>query len=148
MPSFDRDRNGIYAQIVYASKSTDVVDVMCNGRWLMRDGRLLTARRIGAARAGPGAGPAHRRFLGSREVSVLQKLVAVGGAVEQESYEVQVKARVPVETHVLGVMASDQVTVIRAAPLSPVRHLLVVRRSGAGAVSAIARTNSSTTRGT
>ena len=54
-------------------------------------------------------------FLGSREVSVLQKLVAVGGAVEQESYEVQVKARVPVETHVLGVMASDQVTVIRAA---------------------------------
>jgi 5-methylthioadenosine/S-adenosylhomocysteine deaminase len=27
----------MYAQIVYAAKSTDVVDVMCNGRWLMRD---------------------------------------------------------------------------------------------------------------
>ena len=38
VPSFGRDRNAIYAQIVYAAKSTDVVDVMCNGRWLMRDG--------------------------------------------------------------------------------------------------------------
>ena len=39
---FARDPNAIYAQIVYAAKSTDVVDVMCNGRWLMRDRALLT----------------------------------------------------------------------------------------------------------
>ena len=45
---------------------------------------------------------------------MLQKLVAVGGAVEQESYEVQVKARVPERAHVLGVIASDQLTVIRS----------------------------------
>ena len=97
VPAFDRDPNGIYAQIVYASKSTDVVDVMCNGRWLMRDRALLTLDET-ELRA---RGAATRRaridaFLGSREVSVLQKLVAVGGAVEQESFEVQVKARVPV----------------------------------------------------
>src|SRR5205823_1895997 len=42
VPPFDRDPNGIYARLVYASKSTDVVDVMCNGRWLMRDRALLT----------------------------------------------------------------------------------------------------------
>ena len=42
VPRFARDPNGVYAQIVYAAKSTDVVDVMCNGRWLMRDRRLLT----------------------------------------------------------------------------------------------------------
>src|SRR3954451_7038863 len=41
VPSFERDPNAVYAQVVYASKSTDVVDVMCNGRWLMRDRRLL-----------------------------------------------------------------------------------------------------------
>src|SRR5437762_2315201 len=41
-PAFSRDPNGIYAQIVYASKSTDVSDVMCNGRWLMRDRELTT----------------------------------------------------------------------------------------------------------
>ena len=32
-------------------------------------------------------------------MSVLQKLVAIGGAVEQESFEVQVKARVPSAEH-------------------------------------------------
>src|SRR5581483_3263988 len=42
VPSFERDPNGIYAQLVYASKSTDVVDVMCDGTWVMRDRRLLT----------------------------------------------------------------------------------------------------------
>ncbi len=91
------------------------VDVMCNGRWLMRERSLLTlderelrahardyARRIDA-------------FLGSREVSVLQKLVAVGGAVEQESFEVQVKARVASSDRVLTVIDSDELTVIRAS---------------------------------
>src|SRR5262249_36547135 len=61
VPAFDRDPNGLYAQIVYASKSTDVVDVMCNGRWLMRDRMLLTlderelsdAARTPAPRADP-----------------------------------------------------------------------------------------------
>src|SRR5688500_2254870 len=37
VPSYHRDPAGVYAQIVYAAKSTDVVDVLCNGRWLMRD---------------------------------------------------------------------------------------------------------------
>ena len=41
-PRFTRDANAIYSQLVYAAKSTDVVDVMCDGRWLMRDRRLLT----------------------------------------------------------------------------------------------------------
>src|SRR5512133_2697059 len=36
-PSFHRDLNARYAQIVYAAKSTDVSDVMINGQWVMRD---------------------------------------------------------------------------------------------------------------
>ena len=39
---FKRDSQNIYAQIVYAAKSTDVTDVMVNGKWLMRDNKLLT----------------------------------------------------------------------------------------------------------
>ncbi len=115
VPAFDRDPNGIYARLVYASKSTDVVDVMCNGRWLMRDRALLTLdeRELRAA-----AQVEARRvdvFLSSREVSVLQKLVAVGGAVEQESFEVQVKARVASEAPVLAVLASRHVTIVRSS---------------------------------
>ena len=76
---------------------------MCNGRWLMRDRRAADARRARAARGGAAARPrASTRSSSSREVSVLQKLVAVGGAVEQESFEVQVKARVPSAEHGAG----------------------------------------------
>jgi 5-methylthioadenosine/S-adenosylhomocysteine deaminase len=115
VPAFGHDAGGIYGQIVYASKSTDVVDVMCNGRWLMRNSALLTlderelryAARAEAARVDA--------FLVSREVSVLQKLIAVGGAVEQESFEVQVKARVPSAERVLAVIGGDEMTVIRSS---------------------------------
>ena len=115
VPAFRHDAGGIYSQIVYASKSTDVVDVMCNGRWLMRNRALLTldenelrdAARVEASRVDA--------FLSSREVSVLQKLVAVGGAVEQESFEVQVKARVPSAEQVLAVIGGEDVTVVRSS---------------------------------
>ena len=115
LPAFARDPGGIYARIVYTSKSTDVVDVMCNGRWLMRDRDAADrGRRRGDARGRRPRAP-HRRFLGSREVSVLQKLVAVGGAVEQESFEVQVKARLDTDGRVLEVLAGRELTVIRSS---------------------------------
>jgi len=115
VPAFDRDPNGIYAQIVYASKSTDVVDVMCNGRWLMRDRALLTLDERELRDAARAQARRVDRFLMSREGSVLQKLVAVGGAVEQESFEVQVKARVASDAPALAVLASKQVTVVRSS---------------------------------
>src|SRR5690349_4976387 len=75
VPAFDRDPNGIYAQIVYASKSTDVVDVMCNGRWLMRGRALLTVDERELREAARALARRVDLFLTSREVSVLQKLV-------------------------------------------------------------------------
>src|SRR3954452_1225350 len=115
VPAFHRDPAGNYAQIVYASKATDVIHVMCNGRWLMRDRALLTVDEAALRVAARDQARRIDTFLGSREVSVLQKLVAVGGAVEQESFEVQVKARVPSEAQVLNVIASDELTVIRGS---------------------------------
>jgi 5-methylthioadenosine/S-adenosylhomocysteine deaminase len=115
VPSFARDRNGVYAQIVYASKSTDVLDVMCNGRWLMRDRRLLTLDESGLHAAAREYARRVDAFLTSREESVLQKLVAIGGAVEQESFEVQVKARVGSAEQALAVLESEALTVVRAS---------------------------------
>ena len=46
---------------------------------------------------------------------MLQKLVAIGGAVEQESFEVQVKARVPSADQVLRVIEGEDVTVVRSS---------------------------------
>jgi 5-methylthioadenosine/S-adenosylhomocysteine deaminase len=114
-PRFDRDPDAVYARIVYAAKATDVVDVMCDGQWLMRDRRLLT---LDEAELRAEAQDVARRidaFLIDREQSVLQKLIAIGGAVEGESFEVQVKARVEAPEPVLAVLdKGDPITVIRA----------------------------------
>ncbi|HEY6359726.1 MAG TPA: amidohydrolase family protein [Vicinamibacterales bacterium] len=115
VPAFHRDPNAVYARLVYAARSTDVVDVMCNGRWLMRDRALLTLNENELRARAADQAARIDAFLASREGSVLQKLIAIGGAVEQESFEVQVKARVPSVEPVLSVIDSDEVTVIRAS---------------------------------
>jgi 5-methylthioadenosine/S-adenosylhomocysteine deaminase len=112
-PRFERDVDAVYSQLVYTAKSTDVVDVMCDGRWLMRGGRLLT---LDEAELRSQARDVARRidgFLTQREESVLQKLIAIGGAAEQESFEIQIKARLAAEDSVLQALESDDIAVIR-----------------------------------
>jgi 5-methylthioadenosine/S-adenosylhomocysteine deaminase len=115
VPRFGRDSNAIYSQLVYATKSTDVVDVMCDGRWLMRDRRLLTVDEDELRFAARDVARRIDAFLIEREQSVLQKLIAIGGAAEQESFEVQIKAPISAADAVLRELSSDDVTVIRSA---------------------------------
>ncbi|MEP7358278.1 MAG: amidohydrolase family protein, partial [Anaerolineales bacterium] len=113
-PAFARDPNGVYAQIVYAAKSTDVSAVMVDGRWVMRDHRLLTLDENDLRLA---AGDYARRidyFLIRREQSVRQKLIAIGGAVEEESFEVQAKVHLEDDAGVLAALASDNLRPIRS----------------------------------
>ncbi|MGB2717445.1 MAG: amidohydrolase family protein [Vicinamibacterales bacterium] len=114
VPRFGRDPNSIYAQLVYASKASDVVDVMCNGRWLLRDRDLLTLDEEQLRSAAADIARRVDMFLIEREQSVLQKLIAIGGATEEESFEVQVKARLQSPDPILEALASDEITVIRA----------------------------------
>jgi len=113
MPRFERDPNAIYSQLVYAAKSTDVVDVMCNGRWLMRDRRLLTLDEADLHAAARDVARRIDAFLTRREESVLQKLIAIGGATEQESFEIQVKARLRSEEALLRGLESEDISIIR-----------------------------------
>ena len=93
-PSFRRAADNVYAQIVYAGKSVDVTDVMCNGRWLMRDRRLLTLQEDDLLAEAQAIARRIDTFLIAREGSILSKLIALGGSMEQESFEVQVKVRI------------------------------------------------------
>jgi 5-methylthioadenosine/S-adenosylhomocysteine deaminase len=113
-PGFARDPNAIYSQIVYAAKSTDVVDVMCDGRWLMRDRKLLTLDEAELKSAARDVARRIDAFLIEREQSVLQKLIAIGGATEEESFEVQVKARINSAETALRALDSEEITVLRA----------------------------------
>jgi 5-methylthioadenosine/S-adenosylhomocysteine deaminase len=93
-PRFGRDPDAVYAQLVYACKSTDVRDVWCNGRELMRERELLTIDSAVVVREAQAMAERIDAFVVTREGSVLDKLIALGGLAEEESFEVQVKMRV------------------------------------------------------
>ena len=93
-PRFRREPNEIYAKIVYAAKSTDITDVMVNGKWLMQGQELTTIDEAGVSAEAQSYANRIDTFLIGREESVLSKLVAIGGAAEEESFEVQAKVSV------------------------------------------------------
>jgi 5-methylthioadenosine/S-adenosylhomocysteine deaminase len=112
-PSFKRASDNAYAQIVYASKSTDVSDVMVNGKWLMRDRQLLTLKEGELlAQANEIAGKIDT-FLIEREQSVLSKLIALGGSLEQESFEVQVKVRITDPDFIIQTLKGPEIDIVR-----------------------------------
>jgi 5-methylthioadenosine/S-adenosylhomocysteine deaminase len=92
MPQFNRDPNAIYSRIVYASKSTDVRHVLCNGKWLMRDRELLTINETNVLSQASEYALKVDTFLAAREKDIVRKLLAIGGIEQDESFEVQMKA--------------------------------------------------------
>jgi 5-methylthioadenosine/S-adenosylhomocysteine deaminase len=111
-PHFRRDPNSVYAQIVYATKSTDVSDVMVDGKWVMRDHKLLTLNEEEmVAHAADLAGEIDR-FLIARESSVLSKLIAIGGTTQEESFEIQVKVKVEDPQPILDALEKPGLKVI------------------------------------
>ncbi|HMK08408.1 MAG TPA: amidohydrolase [Anaerolineales bacterium] len=93
LPRFERQPESVYSRLVYAAKPTDVQDVMVNGRWLMRERQLLTVEVEPLLAAAQDYARRIDTFLTAREGSLLSKLVAIEGAQQEESYEVQLKVR-------------------------------------------------------
>ncbi len=113
-PKFKRDPQGVYAQLVYAGKASDVTDVMVNGKWVMLDKELTTLNEEELLKAGNEYARKIDSFLIEREQSVLSKLIAIGGAEEGESFEVQAKMAVPSIDPVLkAVETNPNISIIR-----------------------------------
>ncbi|HLF89965.1 MAG TPA: amidohydrolase family protein [Anaerolineales bacterium] len=111
-PRFQRDLAGAYAQVVFAAKSTDVTDVMVNGNWVMRDHQLLTLNEPELLAEAADYAKSIDFFLIKREQSVLSKLVAIGGAIQEESFEVQAKVRLPDPAPLLAALEKDEIEVL------------------------------------
>jgi 5-methylthioadenosine/S-adenosylhomocysteine deaminase len=92
-----------------------VTDVMVNGKWLMRDRKLLTLDEKSLLQAASEYAQRIDTFLIEREGSVLSKLIAIGGARQEESYEVQVKVRLPEPDPVLEKLNSEEFEIVRTA---------------------------------
>jgi 5-methylthioadenosine/S-adenosylhomocysteine deaminase len=112
-PRFKRNGNGLYAQLVYASKSTDVTDVMVNGRWVMQDRKLTNLNEADLLDAAQEYARRIDLFLIEREQSVLSKLIAIGGASEAESFEVQAKVRVQETDSIIQALSQPDIEILR-----------------------------------
>ena len=115
LPHFKREPQSIYARLVYAAKSTDVRDVMVNGAWVMRAGELLTVDEAGIIEEAAEYAKRIDQFLVEREDSVLSKLIAIGGAEQEESYEVQIKVLLPDADSVLKQLNDGRYETLRTA---------------------------------
>ena len=111
-PSFRRSSDNTYAQIVYAAKSTDVSDVMINGKWVMRDRKLLTINEEELLAQAADIAKDIDTFLIAREQSVLSKLIALGGSMEEESFEVQIKVRLAEAAPIVEALMRDEIDIL------------------------------------
>ena len=111
-PSFRRSADNTYAQIVYASKSTDVTDVMINGKWVLRDRGLLTLNEDELLAHAADLAKKIDAFLIEREQSVLSKLIALGGSSEEESFEVQVQVRIADPDPVVQALMRNEIDIL------------------------------------
>ncbi|MDX1600499.1 MAG: amidohydrolase family protein, partial [Anaerolineales bacterium] len=114
-PHFRRDPDAVYARLIYATKSTDVTDVMVNGRWLLRERDLLTLDPDALLKEAETYARKIDSYLIEREESLVSKLVTIGGAEQQESYEVQIKVRLDDPEPVIDLLESEEFEVIRTA---------------------------------
>lgn len=112
-PRFRRETDNPYAQIVYAGKASDVTDVMVNGKWVMREQKLLHLDEAELLAAAHEYARRIDAFLMAREQSVLSKLIALGGSTEEESFEVQVKVKISDPLRVQQALQAPGIEIIR-----------------------------------
>ena len=113
-PHFEYDPLEIYSRLIYAAKSSDVTDVMVNGNWLMKARELQTIETDPLIESAAGYATRISAFLVEREDSVVSKLVAIGGAEQEESYEVQIKIRLPEPYALSKVLETADLDVVRS----------------------------------
>ena len=112
-PRFNHSEYAPYAQIVYAGKSTDVTDVMVNGKWLMRNRQLAGINENEMMIKSQEYAQNIDQFLIKREKSVLSKLIAIGGTSQEESYEVQAKIIIKNSDVIVKKLSDPQIRIIR-----------------------------------
>lgn len=112
-PNFRHLPDSLYSQVVYAAKANDVTDVMVNGKWLMTGKKLLTLDEETLMQQGQEYALKIDKFLFQRESSVLSKLVAIGGTMEEESFEVQTKVLIEEADEIVEKIQSVELPIIR-----------------------------------
>lgn len=114
-PRFNREPEMVYSQLVYACKSSDVRDVWCNGRALMRDRELLTVDLPAVTTQAQHVAQQIDTFLINREGNLLDKLIVIGGLNQEEMYEVQVKVTIENPAAIDRALKQPPITITRSS---------------------------------
>ena len=85
---------------------------MINGKWVMRDRKLLTLNEEELLAQAADIAKKIDSFLIEREQSVLSKLIALGGSMEEESFEVQIKVRIDGPDSVVQALMRDEIDIL------------------------------------
>jgi 5-methylthioadenosine/S-adenosylhomocysteine deaminase len=85
---------------------------MINGKWVMRDRKLLTINESELLEQAADLATKIDAFLVEREQSVLSKLIALGGSSEAESFEVQIKVRIPEADPIIQALMRNDIDII------------------------------------
>jgi 5-methylthioadenosine/S-adenosylhomocysteine deaminase len=86
---------------------------MVNGKWLMRNRQLTVLDEQALLAEAQGYARRIDSFLIKREGSVLSKLVAIGPAEQEESFEVQAKARLADPDPVFAALQKPEIEILR-----------------------------------
>jgi 5-methylthioadenosine/S-adenosylhomocysteine deaminase len=124
-PHFHNNADAVYSRLVYAAKSTDVVHVVCNGRFLMRDKELLTVNETEIKQAATKVAANIDAFVLKRESSPYNKLVLLAGVQRQESFEVQVKVPLENVDSILEILNSGQLEITKQSHYKQYDHYFV-----------------------
>ncbi|MBA3946860.1 MAG: amidohydrolase family protein [Herpetosiphonaceae bacterium] len=110
-PQYHYNPDGIYSQLVYAAHNADVRHTLVDGRFLLRDGVLLTMDAVQVRRNAQAIADNINGFLSAREVNLLDKIVAIGGVKQDEIFEVQAKAKLVDEALVMAMLNRAEVRI-------------------------------------
>ncbi len=114
IPLFDLGPQNIYSHLVYTAQASDVKHVWVDGKQLLKDRQPLTIDYGEVARDAKKIAVSIGDFVIHRERSLLDKLLAIAPGVEQrETFEIQVKARVPDLSEIEQRIRSSELKVLR-----------------------------------
>jgi 5-methylthioadenosine/S-adenosylhomocysteine deaminase len=112
-PHFHNNPDAVYSRIIYAAKASDVLHVICDGRWLMRDRVLITVDETDTKKQAAAVAAQIDAFVVERESSPYNKLVFLAGVERQESFEVQIKVPLEDNASVLAIMDDNQLEIVK-----------------------------------
>lgn len=112
-PQFHNNPDAVYSRLIYAAKSSDVLHVLCDGRWLMRDRLLLTVDEKETMKQASAVATQIDAFVVERESSPYNKLVFLAGVERQESFEIQIKVPIEDNASILKIMDNEQLEIVK-----------------------------------